>query len=127
MPDVYDYEQGFNLYEGLTFGKYKLVGMNITHHSIKLYNEYVYPTSLTFKTTSPTSTEKDVDELFSSFNNYVSGKRVIRTPSNRPYVCTFNYYHSETEIVMTRSYKKVTLKYKGFAKRVSNAVASKIE
>ncbi len=126
MPAVNDYEQGFNLHEGLTCGKYKLVDINITHHSIKMYNEYVYPTSLTFRTTSSV-TEEDVDKLSSSFDKYVSDQKVIRTPSNRPYVCTFDYYPKEGMILMSKSYKKVMLKYKGFAKRVSNAVASKIE
>lgn len=116
MPKKQQYLQVFNIFIGLELVMYKLSNIEIDHVAIKKYDEYYYPTELTFISNDDVN-EKDVDELLFFFDEYVKGERIVQTYSGNIYVCEFIYYDERTDILQTKNCKKVIIKCTGSAKK----------
>jgi hypothetical protein len=137
MPDVQQYLKGFDLQLDMTFGGYKLTKLSCDHVQVKLWNEYSYPTDITFewiglagKTALPT--KNDLQKLLVNFTAYTDGYKIIRSDSGRPYKCVFMWpigtagtatYESEKG----HEYTSINLKYAGRAKRISESEAQMIQ
>lgn len=128
MPDAIAYQRGFGLQVGQIYGGYRMDTIKIGHDQVKLWNEYAYPCTLTFTWVGTTKAdEKTMMALFIAFTNKVEGIKIIRSESERPYKCLFQYpitsapgYHVDP------TYTQVSLVYKGYAKRIGEAEASAI-
>lgn len=126
MPDVGEYLNGYKLQEGRVFGGYKISKLIVSHKSIVRWNEYSYPTDITFTWNGPQKpTQVDMSALFEQFTNYISGMRIIRTRSGRPYQCLFQWpIDKPSEATYSPDYTQINIHYNGHAKRVSEAVAA---
>lgn len=114
MPKKEEYLKGFNIFIGLTFDKYILKNIQIDHYEIKKWNEYSYPTELTFKTLK-NATQEDVYILIHLFEEYVKESKIIKTSYGNSYVCNFIYYVEKTEFLQDNNYKTVIIKCTGHA------------
>lgn len=128
MPTAEEYEAGFKLKEGLVLANYKLTKMKIGHHQVARWNEYEYPSELTFEWTGTnTPSEQNMKALFATFTKHIAGLHIIRTESQRPYKCLFQYPpDTAPSTEHSADYKTVTLEYKGYGKRVGKAEAQRI-
>jgi len=135
MPDTELFlseRQGFNVQKGQKYGNYTLTKVHATHDELVKWNQYQYVITIEAECTD--KTDKNKMELFKKkFDEHLPEHMVIRTPSGRPYICWFDYngQHSKRtkgfpHPTMSHSddYKTLTLKYHGFAIRVSEAEAS---
>jgi hypothetical protein len=132
MPDTGQYENGFNLVDKMIIHNYRLDVINISHVQVKRWNEYSYPTYLLFNwigTTPPT--KENMNKFFDSFINQISGIKIIRSDSNRPYKCLFMwpsnqdlkcYYSSDTG----KEYQSISFECNGYAKRIGETEARQI-
>ena len=127
MPSVDQYLKGYGLHFGLTINNYKIINLICTHLQVKLWNEYSYPTEIAFQwkgTKSPT--KKDISTLLQDFTDLITGFKIIRSDSNRPYKCIFMWpigsqgtaeYNLEGE----EQFMEIVLKYTGHAKRIAES------
>lgn len=129
MPSADEYAAGYGLHHGLILANYTLIQMQIGHHQVVLYNEYSYPTDLTWQWQGPgEASASTMQALFQAFSQYVAGLRIIRTASGRPYKCIFQFPEgSQPQAQHSSDYRDIDMHYDGYGKRVSNAVATEIE
>lgn len=123
MPEPELFLSGFNVSRSMVLNNYRLDNIVISHNAIKRYNEYAYPIKLDFNWIGRTNpTEQDMKKLYHDLATKVSGIRVIRTPSNRPYECTF-FWPLGTEGIVDHSdnYREVDFTFSGYAKRIPEA------
>jgi hypothetical protein len=85
MPMSEEYATGFALEYDLVFAGYQLLDWEIGHQQLVLFNEYAYPTVLTFYGYG------DPAELLAAIQEYTAGLRVIDSKSGRPYKCLFQW------------------------------------
>ena len=136
MPSTQQYLAGFKLQLNMIFGGYKLTTLSCDHVQIKLWNEYSYPTSISFEWVGITGrvappTKSDIQKLLVNFTAYIDGYKIIRSDSGRPYKCVFMWpigtpgtatYTDEKGV----DYTRINLKYTGRAKRIGESEASDI-
>lgn len=122
MPGASEFLAGFSVYPGLSMAGFQVISAIATEQSVVRWNEYQYPITVTFRWSQPGgATQASVNNLATSFANYVSGVRVIHSDSGRPYECTFgaaNKYESTANTL--------TGHYLGHSKRISKAVAQSL-
>ena len=116
MPNSEQFLTGFNIYKGMEIGNCVLTNISISEVNVVRWNKYKYPIELTFELIDKSSNNQF--ERF--FHSLISDIKVIRTSSNRPYIC---------QVVLKNKYKEqniLVLELEGYAKRVSEKVASEI-
>lgn len=129
MPTAAEYAEGFNLHQGIILAGYLLSNVEIEHKQIVRWNEYEYPTTLIWQWMgSGTASEQTMQDLFREFTQWVSGIRIIRTQSNRPYKCLFQYPpDKQPQAHYSEDYTQIIMEYKGFAKRIGEKAAAAIQ
>jgi hypothetical protein len=129
MPEPELFLSGFGVRKGMNMNGYSLDNIVISHNAIKRYNEYEYPIKLDFNWVGTgTPKNKNMQQLYNNFVSSVSNVRVIRTPSNRPYECTFFWpLHSEGTEQHSDNYKEVDFIFTGYAKRISESEVSSVQ
>jgi hypothetical protein len=126
MPTVEEYVEGFNLRNGMVFGNYTLKSNYIQHISIVRWNEYSYPAVLKLSYNSQEMpSNDDIYTAQLALATYLGSPKIIRTAANRPYLCYFQYPTNEPfQAAYSDDYREMTLTFKGYAKRVKEAIAS---
>lgn len=120
MPEVNDFLNGFNVSLQKIYDDFRLENINIEHQSIIRYNIYKYPMTLDFTYIGSSQIGEDEMKKFAyNFLSNVSGKRIIRTASNRPYSCIF--FHENPVVQYSEDYKKVKIIGEGYAHRVKES------
>jgi hypothetical protein len=129
MPTASEYQQDFEIREGLQLSSYELTAVHVDHRQEVLFNEYSYATDLTFNWIGRGQPNAGhVKVLMRSLNEYVSGVQVIYSKSGRPYKCIFQWPENSTPGFETNTnYTQVILCYDGYAKRIGQKEAQLIE
>ena len=86
MPQPYKYLDGFGLEKGSYANGYYLSNISIDHVTIKRYNQYQYPITLTWEIYDETS---DHEKLSNTLITYLQGDRIIYSEYGNPYRCNF--------------------------------------
>ena len=128
MPEPALFLEGFNIHPGMMINGYELANITISHIAIKRYNEYEYPIKLDFNwVRSDTATRSDLDNLWKDLANLITHIRVIRTPSNRPYECSFFWpLDSIANFERDDNYREVDFMFTGYAKRIPESEVDKV-
>lgn len=130
MPEPALFLNGFNVRKKQTFAGYEVKSIEISHESIVQWTEYHYPMNiiLIWKDKNSTPTRENFTTMLEEFKTHVSKERIIHSQSGRPYDCIFIWPKvSDLHTKRTKDYRKVRLICTGYARRVSQAVASTIE
>jgi len=120
MPEPELFLAGFDVKLGMILNNYKLDNIVISHNAIIRYNQYEYPIKLDFNWIgSEIPTDQNMQALYNNFANSVNKIKVIRTPSNRPYECTFFWpIKSEGTEQHSNGFKEIDFIFTGYAKRI---------
>jgi hypothetical protein len=86
MPGPSLFLRGFNVHKDLTIANYKITNINIGHDTITRYHKYSYPMTITFQSLGNGG---DPNALLRSFQQYVSGDKIIDSEYGNPYSCNF--------------------------------------
>ena len=126
MPEAELFLHGFKSSKGTTFGDYEVSDISILHVQDVRWVSYKYPTTITMIWKGKGSPEhSDYETAISEFKSHVKKDKIIRTPSGRPYICTFIWPDEEHIKIMKKEHlKKLEITCMGFAKRVSEVVAA---
>ncbi len=89
MPKVPAYVRGFGLKKGMVIEGYTLTNIDIQHKKIILWQEYGYPTSLTW--TRSAGTKANPIAFLATLSKKLSGSRVIYTAAGNAYRCSFGH------------------------------------
>lgn len=121
MPTPTEYATAFGLITDLQLAGYQLVDWEIEHHQEVLFNEYSYPTTLTFRWLG--NGEPNPERLIDAVLDYTDGIRVVYSASGRPYQTLFQtsgrpMYEERDGLVI--------LYLTGYSKRISQAAAAKL-
>ena len=134
MPDAAEYQQGFDLKVGQVYAQYRMDDIKIGHTQLVRWNEYEYPSTMTFRWTgSYAGTKSQADEktlmaLFEAFKAKIDGIKIIYTAKGTPYKCLFQYPQTTAPgYRATADFTGVTLVYKGFGKRIGKAEVDAIQ
>jgi hypothetical protein len=116
MPKVPAYIRGFGLKKGMVIEGYTLTSINIQHKKIKLFQEYGYPTTLTW---APTRTSPNGSSIFliASLSKKLAGSKVIYTAYRNPYRCSFGHL----EVKGKGESKTVIITSHGVCKRIKKS------
>ena len=125
MPETDLFLKGYHISEGQNFENYTIDKISMTHESVVQYNQYKYPfeIDLSWRGSEPPS-QMMANSLKYYLTNYLSGFRIIRSASGRPYKCTFFYTQPEWSI--TNDMKGITFRGEGYAHRIKESEVTSI-
>lgn len=110
MPKTPQYLQGFGIRQGIRLGGYELVDIQVDHETVRRYQQYRYPTRLTWNRIDSLET---ADSLLSALVEHLRSDRVVYTSYGNPYQCNFG-----TLEVTDPGPNQVTIEAQGTCERI---------